>query len=70
MAHAAGNASLVLPPTASALARHNTGRRRLPPAVRLYRMASASAFGAAGDAGSSDEAVSLGVRELAREILS
>src|SRR5262245_54858346 len=50
-AQAVGRASAAAAPTASAPARHSTGRTRLPPAVRLYRIASANTRGVAGGGG-------------------
>src|SRR5687767_13867825 len=52
MAQAAGIASARSPPTASALARQSSGRSRLPPAVTLYRIASATTLGQSGGEGS------------------
>src|SRR5688572_672930 len=56
IAHAAGIAAARSPPTASALARHKIGRSRFPPAVTLYRIASATIAGQSG--GTGREAVS------------
>src|SRR6187431_3408296 len=57
-AHAAGSAAATAcsvwpdePPTASAAARARMGRRRLPPASRLYRIAASRPGGQSGAAG-------------------
>src|SRR5665213_1897468 len=51
MAHAAGSAASNDPDTASAAASASMGRRRLPPANTLYRMASLTIGGHAGGRG-------------------
>src|SRR4051794_36561320 len=67
MAHAAGIAIGRCAPTASALARHSTGRSRLPPAVTLYRMASATSRGHSGGRGSAaSRAASISARHVSR----